>query len=173
MHMKKRNAARVLFSALWLAAAAVAAQTQQVVVKDAWARATVAQQKATGVFMQLAASQDARLLSGASPVAAAVEIHEMTMNGDVMKMRALPDGLALPAGKTVELKPGGLHIMLIDLKQQIQPGDVVPLTLVIETRDGQRETLQVHAPARALNAGAAHTQGAAGKTTQTPANKPH
>ena len=123
----------------------------QVTVKEPWVRATVAQQKATGAFMQLQSASDARLVSGASPVAGVVEIHEMVMEGDVMKMRALSN-LELPAGKTVELKPGGYHVMLMELKQQVKDGTTVPLSLVIEGKDGQRQTLEVLAPVRPLTA---------------------
>jgi periplasmic copper chaperone A len=77
-------------------------------------------------------------------------VHEMAMEGNTMRMRALPS-LALPAGQAVELKPGGYHVMLMDLKQTLNAGDMVPLSLVIEGKDGKRETLQVQAPVRALN----------------------
>ena len=97
-------------SALFLSLAASA----QVTVKDAWVRATVAQQKATGAFMQLQSAQDAKLVSVQPHVAGVVEVHEMAMDGGVMKMRAVPS-LALPAGKAVELKPGGYHVRLVDL----------------------------------------------------------
>ncbi len=120
-------------------------------VAEPWVRATVPAQKATGAFMQLKSDADARLLSVASPVAGVVEIHEMVMDKDVMKMSPVP-GLDLPAGQAVELKPGGYHVMLMDLKAQVKEGDQVPLTLVIQNKDGSRQTLEVTAPARPLNA---------------------
>lgn len=122
----------------------------QVTVKDPWVRATVPHQKATGIFMQLTAQQDARLVEVQSPVAAIVEIHEMKMENEVMKMRPV-SVLPLPADKTVELKPGGFHIMLMDLKQQIKEGDVVALTLVVENKDKKREAIALQVPARPLN----------------------
>ena len=122
----------------------------QVTVKDPWVRATVSQQKATGAFMQITSAQDARLVEARSPVAGIVEIHEMTMEKDVMKMRALPNGLDLPAGKTVELKSGGYHVMLMDLKQQMKEGDTVPMTLVVEGKDKKRSTIEVKAPVKPL-----------------------
>jgi copper(I)-binding protein len=137
-------------AALVFAAAAHA----QVTVKDAWVRATVPQQKATGAFMQLTAAKDARLVSAASPVAGVVEIHEMAMVDNIMKMRALPTGLELPAGKAVDLKPGGYHVMLMDLKGPVKEGDVVLVTLVVEGKDGKKETLEVKATARPLNTAA-------------------
>lgn len=139
---------------LTLAALVMAAAAQaQVSVKDAWVRATVPHQKATGAFMQLTAASDMRVVEASSPVAGIVEIHEMAMVKDVMKMRAV-DVLALPAGKTVELKPGGYHVMLMDLKGQVKDGDVVPLTLVVEGRDGKRQNLDIKAMAKPLNAAA-------------------
>ena len=140
--------------ALTLAGLALAFAAQaQVSVKEPWVRATVPQQKATGAFMQIVAAQDARLVEARSPVAGIVEIHEMAMVGDVMKMRAIP-ALALPAGKAVELKPGGYHVMLMELKGQLKDGDTVPLTLVVEGKDGKRQTLELKVPARPLTAGA-------------------
>ena len=130
-------------SALFLSLAASA----QVTVKDAWVRATVAQQKATGAFMQLQSAQDAKLVSVQSHVAGVVEVHEMAMDGGVMKMRAVPS-LALPAGKAVELKPGGYHVMLMDLKGQVKDGDTVPVTLVVEGKDGKRQNIEIKASAR-------------------------
>ncbi|MCX7150769.1 MAG: copper chaperone PCu(A)C [Rhodocyclales bacterium] len=140
---------RITFAALIFAAFPVIAQ---VTVKDPWVRATVPAMKATGAFMQITSAQDARLVEVKSPVAGIVEIHEMAMDKDVMKMRALPDGLALPAGKAVELKSGGYHVMLMDLKQQMKEGDIVPVTLVIEGKDKKRSTIEVKAPVKPLAA---------------------
>ena len=134
-------------SALVLAMTVSLAAQAQVTVKDAWVRATVPQQKATGAFMQLQSVQDAKLLSAQSPVAGVVEVHEMSMDGGVMKMRAIPS-LALPAGKAVELKPGGYHVMLMDLKGQVKDGDTVPVTLVVEGKDGKRQNIEIKASAR-------------------------
>ena len=139
-----------LVVALALAAAALPAFAQ-VTVKDAWVRGVVAQQKATGAFMQLTSAQPARLLSISSPAAGVVEIHEMTMDKGVMKMRAV-QALELPAGKAVELKPGGYHVMLMDLKQAFKDGDTVPFTLVIEGADKTRSQVEVKAVVKALAA---------------------
>lgn len=129
----------------------------QVSVKDAWVRATVAQQKATGAFMQLESKHDAKLLSVQSSVAGVAEVHEMALDNGVMKMRPVPF-LALPAGKAVELKPGGHHVMLMDLKAQVKDGDMVPLTLVVEGKDGKRQTVELKLPAR-LMGGASNADG--------------
>ncbi|MBL8387605.1 MAG: copper chaperone PCu(A)C [Hydrogenophaga sp.] len=132
-----------------LVALSASAWAQSVEIKDPWVRATVAQQKATGAFMQLTAKADSKLVEAKSPVAGVVEIHEMAMDNNVMKMRQIP-GLALPAGKTVDLKPGGYHVMLLDLKGQVKEGDVVPVTLVFEGKDGKRENVEIKAPAKPL-----------------------
>jgi copper(I)-binding protein len=139
---------RIILAALIFAAFPVMAQ---VTVKDPWVRATVSAQKATGAFMQITSVQDVRLVEASSPVAGVVEVHEMVMEKDVMKMRAVK-GLDLPAGKTVELKPGGYHVMLMDLKQQMKEGDTVPVTLVVEGKDKKRSTIEVKAPVRPLTA---------------------
>jgi len=147
--MKKVFALTLAALTLTLAATAHA----QVTVKDPWVRATVPQQKSTGAFMQLTSAQPARLVSAQSPVAGVVEIHEMAMADNVMKMRAIP-GLDLPAGKAVELKPGSYHVMLMDLKAPVKEGEIVPLTLVVEGKDGKKETLEIKAMARPLNSAA-------------------
>lgn len=146
---------RIAVAATLLVAGAAHAQ---VTVQDAWVRATVPQQKATGAFMRLTAAQDARLVSASSPVAGVTEVHEMKLVDNVMKMRPLP-ALDLPAGQAVELKPGGYHIMLLDLKQPVAQGASVPLTLVFEGKDGQRQTQELQAPVRALGATAAPAMG--------------
>ena len=143
----------VIRTAIVAASLLAAAAQAQVTVKDAWVRATVPQQKATGAFMQLQAAKNSKLVSASSPLTPSVEVHEMVMQDNVMKMRQVPS-VELPAGKTVELKPGGYHVMLMDLKQQVKEGDNVPLTLVIEGADGKRESVEVKAPVRALNASA-------------------
>jgi periplasmic copper chaperone A len=147
-------------SALFLAMTVSLSAQAQVTVKDAWVRATVPQQKATGAFMQLQSAQDAKLVSAQSPVAGVVEVHEMAMDGGVMRMRAVPH-LDLPAGKAVDLKPGGYHVMLMDLKGQVKDGDTVPVTLVVEGKDGKRQSVELKVPARSAAAapGMKHGEG--------------
>ena len=143
----------ILKTVLVLSGLALATQSAlaQTTVKDPWVRGTVAQQKSTGAFMQVTSTQGGKLISAKSPVAGVVEIHEMVMEGDLMKMRAIP-GLELPAGKPVELKPGSYHVMLMELKQQLKEGETVPVTLVVEGKDGKRENIEVKAPVKALAA---------------------
>ena len=121
----------------------------QVAVTDAWVRGTVAGQMATGAFMRLTSPADMTLVGVASPAAKIVEIHEMKMDGGMMKMSAV-GRLPLPAGKSVELKPGGYHVMLMDLAQPLKEGDVVPMTLTFEDKAGAKQTIAVKAPVRSL-----------------------
>ena len=146
------------FTLLMSLALVALSSTAQVTVSEPWVRATVPQQKATGAFMKLQSAQDAKLVSAKSAVAGVVEVHEMAMDAGVMKMRAV-DGLALPMGKAVDLKPGGYHVMLMDLKSQLKDGDVVPLTLTFETKDGKRQTMEVKATARNMSAPAQPSHG--------------
>lgn len=141
------------FAFAFVLAAAAAPALAQVKVTEPWVRATVPHQSATGAYMKLESPQDARLVSASSPAAGVVEIHEMKMENEVMKMRRVPS-VALPAGKGVELKPGGYHVMMMNLKGQMKEGDTVPLTLVVEGKDKKRETVEVKAVVRPVNASA-------------------
>jgi copper(I)-binding protein len=136
----------VLVSACAVAAAGAHAQVE---VSEPWVRGTVPGQKSTGAFMKLTSPAGARLLEIRSPAAGVVEIHEMAMQGDVMRMRAV-DGIDLPAGKTVELKAGSYHVMLLDLKKPLTAGDSVPLTLVVQDKSGVRKSIEIKAAVRAL-----------------------
>ncbi|MGE5338917.1 MAG: copper chaperone PCu(A)C [Gemmatimonadota bacterium] len=128
----------LLLAAAWIAAPALA----QVDVTGAWARATVPGQMGTGAFMTLTSKDGARVIGVATPVAGVAEIHEMKLEGGVMRMRAI-DALDLPAGKPVELKPGGYHVMLLDLNRALKPGERIPLSLRVETRDRRLVTVPI------------------------------
>jgi periplasmic copper chaperone A len=133
-----------LVAALALMAAG-AAWAQAVQVEGAWARASVPGQKATGAFMKITARDGAQLLGASSPAAGVTEVHEMKMDGDVMRMRAVP-ALDLPAGKTVELKPGGYHLMLMDLKAPLPKDSTLPLTLLFRDATGVPGKLELRVP---------------------------
>jgi copper(I)-binding protein len=120
-------------------------------VDDAWVRATVAGQPSSGAFMRITADTDSTLVSVTSPVAKDVQIHEMSMTNDVMRMGPV-DAVPLPAGKTVALDPEGYHVMLMGLNGQIKEGDQVPLTLSVKNAKGETEIVNVSAPARAATA---------------------
>ena len=142
-----------------VAASLLAATAQaQVTVKDAWVRATVPQQKATGAFMQLKATKNSKLVSASSPLTPAVEVHEMAMQDNVMKMRQVP-AVELPAGKTVELKPGGYHVMLLDLKAPLAKDTAVPLTLVFQDAKGAESKLNLSVPVATTPPGGAAPAG--------------
>ena len=125
-----------------------AVHAQNVEVTDAWVRTTVQGQSGTGAFMKLRARDGARLVGVSTPVAGIAEVHEMKMEGDIMRMRAVP-ALDLPAGKTVELKPGGYHLMLMDLKGALPKEATVPLTLVFKDAKGVQSSLQLKVPVAA------------------------
>jgi copper(I)-binding protein len=129
----------------------------QVSVSDPWVRATVPQQKVAGAFMQLKSAKPAKLVGVKTPVAGRVELHQMAMEGQTMRMRAV-DAIDLPAGQTVNLASGGYHVMLFDLQRQLKEGEQVPLTLTVADAAGKRETVEVSAPVRPLtySAPAAH-----------------
>lgn len=133
-------------SRLALAAAALLAlpAMAEVTVSDAWVRGTVPAQTATGAYMKIKSTEDAKVVSVSSPAAKVVEIHEMAMKGGTMEMRAV-EALPLPAGRTVELKSGGYHVMLMGLAKPLGKGDVVPITLTVEGAGAKRSTVEVKA----------------------------
>jgi copper(I)-binding protein len=137
--------------ALVASLAAQAAWAANISVTDAWARATMPGQPVSGAYMQIQADADARLISVSSSVVPRVEVHEMNMDGGVMRMHEV-EAIDLPKGKTVSLEPGGFHIMLMNLKKPIAAGDVIPLTLVVES-GGKRQMVEVKAEARAMASG--------------------
>lgn len=168
----------LLVAALWLSGSvaalwpAVDARAQAAAIKDPWVRATVPRQKSTAVYMEITANRAGRLIEASSPIAGVVEIHELRMERDMMRMRAIAS-LDLPSGVPVSLKPGGYHIMMMDLRSHIRAGDKVPLSLVVELRDGRRETLQIQAIARSATASpevddavGSHTGHGAGSSSQ-------
>jgi periplasmic copper chaperone A len=127
--MNQRTLIRLFASSLLSLAAT--ASLAQVKVDQAWARPTVAGQQGGGAFLTLTSAKADRLVGGSTPLAERFELHSMSMKGDVMEMRQI-DAIELPSGKRVELKPGGLHVMFIGLKQPLALGSKVPVTLMFE-----------------------------------------
>ena len=119
--------------------------TAAVKVEGAWTRATVAGQQGSGALMNLTASSALKLVGVSSPVAGVTELHEMKMEGDIMRMRPVP-AIDLPAGTRVQLKPGGFHVMLMDLKTPLRKDTQIPLTLVLQNAQGQTSQVQVSVP---------------------------
>jgi hypothetical protein len=135
-------------AALMLCAAAARAE---VTVGDAWVRGTVEGQPSTAAYLTLRSSGDARLVAVTSPVAERCSLHEMTMSGDLMRMRTL-ESLPVPAGASVQLREGHDHIMLEGLKHALKEGDTVRLTLTFVDAGGRREAVDVQAPVVPLGA---------------------
>lgn len=135
----------------WLLALMALPAFAQITILEPWVRATVSQQTVTGAFMRIRSSTDARLISASSPIAGVSELHRMSLENNVMKMRAIP-GIEITGGKGAELTPGGFHIMLMDLKRPIKDGEHVPITLVFEDKTGKRTTINVTAAARPITA---------------------
>lgn len=147
-----------MIPSLGLLAPALAQTPPPVKVEQAWVRPSVAGQHGTGGYMKLTARETVRLVGVSSPVAGVAEVHEIKMEGDVMKMRAL-QSLELPGGKTVELKPGGLHLMLMDLKQPLAKGSMIPVTLLLRDArgaDSRVETQLLVSPVAPGGAAATH-----------------
>lgn len=140
--MKTTLAAALLISFISLPAWAA-----NIGVTDAWARTTVPGQKVSGGYFKITSDADARLVSASSAAVPRVEMHEMRMDGDVMRMREV-NAIELPKGKTVSLEPGGFHLMLMNLKKPIAAGDLIPVTLVVES-GGKKQTVDIKLEARA------------------------
>jgi copper(I)-binding protein len=169
MRIFKRNHAIFCLAAaltLPLALGSAPALAQQAKVGDiqldgAWARATVAGQKVAGGFVKIDNKGAAdKLVSARADVGAATELHTMSMDGGTMRMRKV-DAIDVPAKATTELKPGGLHIMFIDLKRQLAVGETVPVTLRFEKAGEVKVDFKVQ-QAPAGNSGAAMSHGAHG-----------
>ena len=123
-------------------------------VEGAWVRGSVPGQQATGAFMRLTAREPMQLVGVTTTVAGVAEVHEMKMEGDVMKMRAV-ESVDLAAGQAFDLKPGGYHIMLMDLKQPLAKDSSVGLTLSFRNAKGAQARLDVKAPVAMQAPGAA------------------
>jgi copper(I)-binding protein len=121
----------------------------EVTVKDAWVRGTVTGQSVTGAFMTLTSTEEVKIVAASSTIAKRTEIHtSMLMNG--VNMMHPVDAITLPAGKPVELKSGGYHVMLMDLAKPAKVGEVVSITFTLEGKDGKRTPFEVKAPVRPL-----------------------
>jgi periplasmic copper chaperone A len=142
-------------------AAATATSDEPLDVQGAWVRTAVAGQQGTGAFMKITARSNVRLVGASSPVAVSAEVHEMKMEGDVMRMRAA-GALELRAGQPLELKPGGYHLMLLGLKQPLTVGSTLALTLLLKDASGGdiRQTLLL--PVSAVAPGPVPLPGRAG-----------
>ena len=148
--MRRDKCLAGLLSAIAFVGLAGVAQAQ-VEVKDAWVRGMVPGQDTTGAFLSITSKQDARLIGVSTPAARMAELHRSSMEGGVMRMRPV-ETLLLPADTPVALQPGGYHVMLMHVKQALKEGDHVPLTLVVESAGGKRESLTVNVPVLPISA---------------------
>ena len=162
-----KQSIRALLIGVALAAVPVLSALAQTTVKDAWVRGTVPQQTATGLFAQLTSAAGGKLISVSSPVAGLAEIHEMSMANGVMQMRQIANGLPIPAGESIVLKPGGYHVMLIGLRQRLTAGESLPLTLTFE----KAGNISVTVPIKAMGS-MQDSHGDMGKTNGTQNTKP-
>ncbi len=141
-----------LWTGLWMGAllampASAETATAKIKVDNAWVRATAPGQQVAGAFMDITAAADMTLVAAESPAAKVTELHTMAMDKGVMIMRQVPS-IGLPKGKTISLKPGGLHVMLIDLNAQLKEGDKAPIGLTVRDADGKSSKLVVEAEVR-------------------------
>jgi copper(I)-binding protein len=174
MHATARPTLAVLLGLAAVGAVAVAPAAAQdyrsgaIEIEAPWLRATPSGAKVAGGYMKLhnTGSEADRLIGGSAAVAGSFEVHEMKVEGSVMKMRELPNGLELPPGKSVELKPGSYHIMLLDLTQTLKEGDKVRGTLHFEKAGKVEVEYTVHGMASTGPGGAGYGSpgGRAGKT---------
>ena len=141
----KRSTFIAALCSLGLVTAYAQTPANNVQVEGAWARATVAGQMASGAYMKITAKTHLRLVGVSTAAAGMAQVHEMKMQGSVMQMRAIKD-LDLPAGQTVELKPGGYHVMLMDLTAPLQKGDKLPLRLRFKDDQGHDSQLDLQVP---------------------------
>lgn len=136
-------------SALGLLLCAFTAQAANTInISNAWARATAPGQEVGAVYMTLKSAITLSLTKVETPVADTVEIHEMSMANGVMKMRMM-ETLHLPAGKTIQLAPGGFHFMLFDLKKPLQANSQIELVLTLKDTQGKARQQTVKVPVKA------------------------
>jgi copper(I)-binding protein len=144
------------FAASLAVATAALAQPAQIEVNNAWAGATPGKAENGAAYVTIQSPTADRLVSASSPVAAKAELHTMSMEGMVMKMRPMA-GVDIPAGQPVTLKPGGEHIMLMGLNQPLRQGQSFPLTLDFEKAGPRTVTVTVEkAGAKGPGPAAAH-----------------
>ena len=142
-----KRIAIALVCAVAFATNALEVKLGDLTIDHAWARATVHGQRAGGAFLKFdnRGSAADKLLSVRADVADSVEMHSMTMEGDVMRMRQVP-AIEVPGGQAVELKPGGLHLMLMGLRQPLRAGSSFPLTLKFERAGEVKIDVRIESP---------------------------
>ena len=140
------------------ATSALAQTSVQLSVTEPWVRATVPAAKSAGAFMHLQSATNARLVGVSTSVAGRAEIHEMAMENNTMRMRAV-EGIDLPVGKPVHLASGGYHLMFFELKRQLKEGETVPVTLTVQDAAKKQTSVTVQAQVKPLTYVAPAVQG--------------
>ncbi len=150
-----------VFSLLAAPASAEEVKAGDLVITQAWSRATPGGAKIAGGYLTIEnkGAKPDRLIGGAGDVAGKIEVHEMSMNNGVMTMRPLDKGLVIEPGKTVKLAPGGYHLMMLDLKSPLKQGDKVPVTLEFEKAGKVTLSLDVQGVGAQAPAGAGSSGG--------------
>ncbi len=124
----------------------------QVKIENPYARATAPGQKAAGGFLKIENKGTAdQLIAASSPVAGEMQLHTMAMDGNVMKMREVK-AIDVPANGSVDLKPGGLHLMFMDIKTPLKAGEAVPVKLKFQ-KAGE---VEIKVPVRDMSSGSGH-----------------
>jgi copper(I)-binding protein len=134
-----------LFTLCFLMAASISCAADSVAISHAWARATAPGQGVGAAYLELKSAVDLTLVKAESPAAGSVEIHKMSMKDGVMEMRML-ETMELPAGEVVKLEPGGLHLMLFDLKKPLKMGESMQLTLYFKDKSGKGSSMKIDLP---------------------------
>jgi periplasmic copper chaperone A len=135
------------------------AHVGDIMIEGYWARAMLPNQPVAGGFLTLTngGETDDRIIKAVSPRAGRMELHEMAMEGEVMKMREVEGGIAVPAGATVELKPGGLHLMFFDIAERFEEGQTVPVTLTFE--NAGEVAIELPVKTMSMGEGGSHNHG--------------
>lgn len=155
------HARRVAIITIAMGLIPLSGHTQTIDIQSPWARASVPGQYVSSVYMKLLAASGARLVGVSTPVAATARLHEMRFDGTVMHMREITDGVYLPAGRTVELTPNSIHIMLTELKHPLQKDTHFKLALIFEDAQGGHFKREILVPVFAIG------ESSAGPTSTT------
>ncbi len=135
--------------------ATVAIPADVPIISNIWIKATIPGSTVSATYLRIKSAKAVKLVKVETPVAGIAELHSMNMKDSVMEMKA-EDAFTVPAGKAIELKPGGMHIMLMQVARPINVGDKVPLTLTFEGADKKQLVMRVEAIARAPADHSAH-----------------
>lgn len=143
-----KSLARITFT-IFVAAASLEIHSRESAptITDAWVKTTVPGGRVSAAYMSIKSAKPLKLVKVETPVAGIVELHNISMKDGVMEMKAV-DAVDIPANRSVDLKPGGLHVMLMKVAQPINTGDNVPLVLTFESASKKSVVVKLDATAR-------------------------